>query len=245
MSTDVTFIIVSYNCERYLKQCLTSCIEQLGSDLTFEIVFVDDGSTDNTWSILASEKFKKVQKYKIKNSGIEAASNFAFSHSSGRYFVRVDADDMLNPRFLQHLSKFLNEKADFYYFDYSVIDELGRLKKRMKLPKFNVEEISHRGDFLATGTVFSRNLIETIGGYNTSNKNCGLENYELILAAIQTGFVGFHISENAFFYRRHNNSLSIKQMKKIVTYGEIIAKRYNLEKYATNRYHPYSLEISE
>ena len=76
---DVSIVIITYNYEKYLNECIESCLAQLPSGLNYEILIVDDGSTDGTHKIL-SRTFPEILKiYRIKNSGIERASNFGFS----------------------------------------------------------------------------------------------------------------------------------------------------------------------
>ena len=77
-----------------------------------------------------------------------------------------------------------------------------KLIRRVQLPKFDINEILERGDFMATGTIYHRNLIEKYGGYNTRYKNCGLENYEFILKLISKNIKGCLIPLNLVNYRR-------------------------------------------
>ena len=96
-----------------------------------------------------------------------------------------------------------------------------------------------RGDFLATGTVYPKKMLVSIGLYSEKIKNCGLENYELILKLIDRGFKGKHIKKNLFFYRRHEDNLSVNKLGSIINYGNKLVKYYGLNTYMINQYHPY------
>ena len=114
------------------------------------------------------------------------------------------------------------------------------IKKKIILPKFDKKEILQRGDFLATGTVYNKNLIKKIGFYNDKIKNGGLENYELILKLVDKNYSGTKINKFLFYYRKHFKNLSIIKKKKISNYGNKLFKYMNLGKYSKNKYHPWN-----
>ena len=99
-----SIIIPCYNAERYLEACLGSIYAQTCS--SWEIVAVDDGSTDRTYDILMGNKSKHGERLKIcrqKNSGQLLARINAVSQARGRYILYVDADDMLRSDALECL----------------------------------------------------------------------------------------------------------------------------------------------
>jgi glycosyltransferase involved in cell wall biosynthesis len=240
---DLSIIITTYNYENYLIECIDSCLEQLPSGINYEIVVVDDGSTDGTHEVLSKGFPKILRAYHIKNSGIERASNFGFLKAKGKYLVRVDADDLLKPNFCQAIEKYLSSDFGFYYSNYHVIDADSEVIEKMKLPKFSFQEIASRGDFLATGTIYNASLIKFSKGYSTDNVNSGLENYEFILDLIQRGVKGFHIPETLFCYRRHSMNLSMLKTQQIINNGRDLFLEKQLGEFTTNKYHPYGLEV--
>lgn len=240
---DLSIIITTYNYEKYLNECIDSCLEQLPSGLNYEVVVVDDGSTDGTHEILSKAFPKILRAYRIENSGIEKASNFGFLKSQGKYLVRVDADDLLEPNFCQVIEKHLSSDFGFYYSNYHVIDAQGKITEKIDLPSFSLDEISSRGDFLATGTLYNAELIRSKKGYSTGSVNSGLENYELILDLLESGVKGLHIPEVLFCYRRHEKNLSEIKTQQIIDNGRKMFKAKRLGEFTTNQYHPYGLEV--
>lgn len=110
MQPELSIIIPVYNCEKYIIRCLGSVLRQQDSD-KYEIIVVNDGSTDNTAQKLNqfTPKYKNINVIHQKNAGVSAARNVGISASHGKYITFVDADDMvgLNAKaFDKHLQDF-------------------------------------------------------------------------------------------------------------------------------------------
>lgn len=99
----VSFIIIGYNIEKYLFRCFSSVQDQTLKDI--EIIFVDDGSTDDTYKIV-SQMAKKDIRIKVitqKNSGANAARKNGFNNATGEYVVFVDGDDWVEEKLAERL----------------------------------------------------------------------------------------------------------------------------------------------
>lgn len=94
-NTSVSIIIPMYNVSEYIEQCIQSIINQTHKNI--EVILVDDGSTDNTYSL--AEKYLKqdfrIKLFKTSNKGPAHARNFGITQSSGDYYMFVDSDDFL------------------------------------------------------------------------------------------------------------------------------------------------------
>ena len=232
-----TIIITTYNYEKYIKKSVESALSQDYSQ-EYEVIVVDDFSKDNTLQIL-DDYSSLVRINNNRNLCLEVSANKAIKKAKGKYILRLDADDYLSNNFLSEMSKYLVSEDFFYYSDYTTVSENGTCISLVKLLNFDRKEIESRGDFLATGTVYPRKLLLSVGMYSEKNKNCGLENYQLILKLMQNGCQGIHIRKNLFFYRKHGSSLSSKKFESIMNYGSKLAKYYGLSHYIINQYHPY------
>jgi len=241
---DVSIVITTYNYSDFIENCINSCLKQLNTRLSYEIIVVDDGSTDNTSEILELYSSDSVRVFRIENSGIEKASNFGFSKAIGDYFVRVDADDLLLPNYLSSIEGLLSKEYGFFYPNYQVIDGNDIVLKNVRLPDFDPKEILSRGDFLATGTLIRADVLTQFGPYKCEIVNSGLENYEFIIQLLCNGVRGLHVSEELFSYRRHSKNISEIKRDVIIQNGQLLFDKNNLGPFVTNEFHPYDLKVN-
>lgn len=123
MQPKISIVIPVYNVGQYLCQCLDSIITQTIQD--YEVILVDDGSTDESPSICDkyAEKNKRFTVIHQKNEGSAKARNTGLDKATGEYIAFIDSDDWINEDHLQNLQKRAEEtEADivissYYFFD--------------------------------------------------------------------------------------------------------------------------------
>jgi glycosyltransferase involved in cell wall biosynthesis len=235
-----SIIITNYNYHKFLDKCISSCLNQ-DANILFEVLLIDDGSSSESIKII--KKYINESNFRfflLKNGGIERAANLGVLKAKGKYIVRVDADDLLANNFINRVDNYIirNGNYKFYYSNYHIINNDDKIISNKVLPKFSIKEIIERGDFLATGTVYEKNIISKFGPYDTKKKNCGLENYSLILKLILSKIKGFRINEPLFFFRLHKKSMSKKKKEKIKNYGSQLMMNNGIKLYKTNKNHP-------
>lgn len=98
-----SIVIPAYNAEEYIERCINSILRETFID--YEIIIVDDGSTDQTFKFIESysNKHDSIKAYKKINSGVSAARNFGMKKSIGEYLIFLDSDDWINPGYLSFL----------------------------------------------------------------------------------------------------------------------------------------------
>ena len=109
----ISVIIPVYNVENYIKDCLTSVLNQTFEDI--EVIIINDGSTDKSKDIVEQYVLKdsRIKLFDQNNMGLSAARNNGIEKSSGEYLFFVDSDDMLEENILEELYKIItNYKAD-------------------------------------------------------------------------------------------------------------------------------------
>lgn len=108
----LSIIIPVYNCEEYLSDCLDSCLEQDIPFDEYEIICINDGSTDGSGEILKeySDKNTNIRVFTQQNKGVSAARNIGLDNAKGEYIMFLDGDDLIRTNCLQGLKKTLGEK---------------------------------------------------------------------------------------------------------------------------------------
>ena len=121
-SIAVSVIVIAYNAEKYIKRCMDSLLTQTFRN--FEIVAVNDGSTDNTLKIL--EKYaaqdNRVKIISKPNGGVASARQAGIDAAIGEYTIHADSDDFVEPDMLECMyKKAVEENADMVIADYIAI----------------------------------------------------------------------------------------------------------------------------
>ncbi|QQG44071.1 MAG: glycosyltransferase family 2 protein [Candidatus Roizmanbacteria bacterium] len=123
----ITIIVANYNGTNYIKACLNSVLKS--SYKNFEIIVVDDGSKDNSKSVLKS--FEKEKKIKIfyfkKNKGAACARNFGVKRSKGEYILFIDFDCEIEKKCLAAIIKKLNKDKEIGGIVLKLITDNGKL----------------------------------------------------------------------------------------------------------------------
>lgn len=99
-----SIIIPVYNAENFIKKCVDSALNQ-GNKINYEIILVNDGSTDRSYSLCLEfqEKFSCIKVINQKNQGVSAARNEGVKSAKGEYILFLDSDDWLEPDALENI----------------------------------------------------------------------------------------------------------------------------------------------
>lgn len=127
----ISIIIPVYNVERYLPECLDSLLAQTYQN--FELLCVNDGSSDSSQSILEqyARKDSRVRVFCKKNGGVSSARNFGLEQAKGEYIGFVDSDDFVLPRFLERMQQAMDaEEAKIAVCGFQKVPENSSLIKK-------------------------------------------------------------------------------------------------------------------
>ncbi len=193
----VSVIITSYNYGRYIERALRSCLDQSISKNQFEIIVVNDCSTDNTVAILDNYQNDARIYHLEKNVGLSAARNFGVRKAKGQYVVFLDADDYLHKETIQVQKLFLEENHAFnaVAIDYFLVDDLENHRER----------IDSAEKPIACGIMFRKDLLIEIGLYDEKFK--AREEEDLRIRFLER-FNIYNIPLPLYRYRRHDNNLT-------------------------------------
>ena len=131
MNSTVSVIIPVFNASKTLDRCIKSILEQTYKD--FELILVDDGSTDNSLEICNSySRDTRVHVYHKENEGVSKTRNYAISKVNGYWICFIDSDDYISTDFLENLV--IDNSLDFIIQGYTIINA----DERAKVIKLNV-----------------------------------------------------------------------------------------------------------
>ena len=157
-NTRVSVLVPAFNEEQYLGRCLRSLSNQSLEPELFEVIVVDDGSSDRT-PVIAREFGSSVTLIlNESNRGLPFSLNVAIRASRSPFVVRVDADDYVNQQFLELLLLFLSENVEFdaTACDYILVDDREQVLRRMNCEEFPI----------GCGIMFRRDHLVDIGLYD-------------------------------------------------------------------------------
>lgn len=128
-NVELSIVIPAYNAEKYIKRCIDSIITANIKEDIYEIIAIDDASTDSTFAILneLSQDIPQLKAYHRQKSGPGGVRNLGLNYSKGRYIMFVDIDDHLNTKNFKHFVEVLLPMygQDIIGFDYLKVDEQG------------------------------------------------------------------------------------------------------------------------
>lgn len=134
---DVSIIIPVYNCANYLEHGIALLLPLLESHWLVEVIYVNDGSTDNSASVLAyiAERYPSwISIYSQHNQGAAAARNLGLAKARGEYILFLDADDTLNLNEIANCIKLIkHQKLDFVSYKLARTDENATISGEMEV----------------------------------------------------------------------------------------------------------------
>ena len=246
-SIKISVIIPTYNRAEYICDSIDSVFEQNYNKSSFEVIVIDDGSTDNTKAVI--KKYgNKVRYFSIPHSGKPAvARNFGIKKAKGDLIAFQDSDDVWpKDKFKNQIHIFDDENIVMSYGQALAINSNGLVSDN----KIVDEDVINYGEnfdkllktnAISTLTVIVRkDVLKEIGCFNESNDLRAIEDYELWLRISAKYHNGIKmINKPLAYYRKHDNNISIADkltsqkriinvLKSLLTYNYIDKKYLKL-----------------
>lgn len=213
----VSILMCAWNAERFIRQAIESILNQ--SYKNFELIIVDDGSTDQTKEIVTSFSDSRIKYAYKKHSGLADSRNYARSKSIGDYTVIIDADDIAKPAMLEtEVRVFLEnpEKDIVVYTNFELIDAQGKKGGTIwQYRDYSKHEIipalfcAGKNVVPEPAMMIPRHLSEKTGTYNTQLRDSDNE-FIARLARYTSQFIC--LKEPLYFYRRYDGNMSSGSM---------------------------------
>ena len=174
-----SIIIPTYNRADFILNALNSVFAQTYKN--FEVIVVDDGSTDNTEALLKGMKDPRFIYIKKENKERAAARNAGVRMAQGEYITFLDSDDLLYPDHFETAFHFIgsNNHPEFFHLAYHIKDDKGNLLQKTIPYKGNMNDKIIFGNFLSCIGVFIRRDIALQHPFNEDRGLSGSEDWEL------------------------------------------------------------------
>jgi glycosyltransferase involved in cell wall biosynthesis len=226
----ISVILPVYNGEQYIEDSIRSILGQTHQN--FELIIINDGSTDNSDKIIKGFlKSNKIIYKSRKNKGLVNTLNEGIKLSSGSYIARMDQDDISYPKRLEKQLNFMQKNnIDVCGTSYHVINEQGKIIKTVESHKNNFEIIlsAMMVPFIHPSVMF-RNIFKEKNIFYGNNNKVQAEDYDLWIRLIKMNLVFGNINEILIKYRLINTSMTSVNYIKIYKEVYKICNEFNKE----------------
>ena len=218
----VSLVITAYNAERFIGACIKAALAQTYPN--FEVLVVDDGSTDGTAQICRSIADPRFHYVTWGRLGRPKALNAGIAEAKGEYIAINDADDLSLPHRLQYSMHFIQEHPEMAYLGTGfaetdtfhetipdgVLTEVSRFEKNPPVLPSRVE-LFRRNVFNNSTLLYPKSTWERIGGYDEHLTNS--EDYDFYLRALQCGPVALLSGRTVLWYTNPNGYFKQKSKR--------------------------------
>ena len=225
---DVSVIMPAFNAEKYVAEAASSIFDQTFTN--FELIVVNDGSTDRTLEILnaiADDRLRILSN--DNNMGVVKSLNKGIAEARGRYIARQDADDISLPERLQKQFEYLEKHPEIALLGTGrkTMSGTGIFKKQKTILERPTFKNLLKGNCFSHGSVMIRKkALEEVGNYNELFRSS--QDYELWLR-IAKSFPVANLPEALYILRRHPESVSWKYTHISILY-RLLARELALDK---------------
>lgn len=225
---DVSIIIPCYNQGCFLDEAIES-IEAISTPYSYEVIIVDDGSTDEP----TVEKFAELEAkgYRVqhkRNGGLADARNAGLALASGKFIIPLDADNKLHYNYLCTAIDVLvkNPNIDVVYGDAIFF---GATEKIKKVGRFNVTKLI-KCNYIDACAVIRKSTLDKAGGYDKNMPGMGNEDWDLWVNIFFQKGKFYYLSQPCFYYRVTDQSMKLN----VTQHHFELNKQYILAKYASH-----------
>ena len=237
IGSKISILLPVFNEEQYIEESLKSVIDS--SYKNFEIVVVDDGSTDSTILKIKNFNDPRVIVYSKTNSGLIESLNYGIKKCKNDIIMRMDGDDVLDiNKIRKQIHAFESSKAILLGTDAYLFNQKG-VYGEISLPRTHSEIVNLmlqlKPGIIHGTTMFYKSAIEKVGMYSDNLKHA--EDFDLFLRLSKLGRLS-NVNEKLYGIRKHNSNISHTNAKEQFV-NTLVARKY----YLTNNYKPISKDF--
>lgn len=216
-----------HNCEKYIKETISSALNQTYSN--FELIIIDDGSTDNTANIIKNFNDPRIKYFYQKNSGVSRARNHGIYISQGKLLAFLDADDIWYPHKLESQIKEIRKSPEIGLV-YSWVQYIDVNNNLIGETKYNIDKNFYinllLGNYIDNGSVplIKRECFDKVGKFNNIRTGEDWDMWIRIAREYDFGFVKDYLIQ----YRIHPEGSSKNYKDMETRLFEILEREFNL-----------------
>jgi len=215
----ISVIIPCFNSANYLRETVASVCSQTCQN--FEIILVDDGSTDDTPAVISdlikAKEHRKIRTIHQTNKGSAAARNLGIAFAQGDYILPLDADDLIHAAMLADCAAILDAQPSITLV-YTDRQDFGDSNQHWSAGKFELARLKYFNQ-LSYCALYRRSLWQTVGGYKSNVS--GFDDWDFWLAAAISGATAQYLPEAYLLHRRH----SVSQLWHLLPHYETLYAR--------------------
>jgi GT2 family glycosyltransferase/SAM-dependent methyltransferase len=201
----VSVVITCHNLGEYVDDAVQSVLDQTFHDV--EILLVDDGSDEPaTRAVLDNYRRPRTRVIRTANQGLSLARNCGLQQARGAYVSFLDADDMLQPRFLERTVDLLDDRPDVSFASCWLTafgaEEFEWTPERCDFPWLLAE------DTVCTAALTRSDAARAVGGFDPDPQVAGYQDWAIAISLVAAGFAGEIIREPLFRYRIRPGSMT-------------------------------------
>lgn len=230
----LSIVMPARNVEKYLKPALDSLINQTYTD--WELIFVDDQSTDSTAEIAKSYNDSRIKYFLTDESkGVAHARNFGSSRASSDIIAVADSDDIYYPDRLAKTMKAFDEDENLavFYSNIRIIDHINNTKTIRPFQAYDHEILKNINYIANMAAAYKKKDFEAIGGYDENLRSA--EDYDLWLRFAAAGFKIYGLDEVLVDVNRYSESTSANR-ESLKNYTHIVKEKNGLPKVSDLEY---------
>lgn len=209
----VSIVLPTFNGGKFIALAIESALNQRHSNI--EVLIIDDGSNDDTSTIVASFKDPRIRYIQKDNSGLQKTLNYAIPLLNGEYFARLDADDYIDPDHIKNALEILeNSRCISAVFSlWKVIDgkgdDLPDCGKNYPAISFSHcrKLLPYRNCLVGPSLVIRSEVLKE---FKYANWAAGMEDYHLSLRLVAAGHQFGFTGKPSYIYRRHAESITAR-----------------------------------
>jgi glycosyltransferase involved in cell wall biosynthesis len=208
----ISFLLCVFNDEPFIEETIESILNQ--SYNNFELIIVNDGSTDKTIEIINSFDDDRIQLYSKQNSGLADSLNFGLDKCSGEWIARIDGDDICSLDRIEEQVKHISDEVAVIGSFVDIIDENGdAISQLTSLPLEHSDIVNNilnaNQSLVHPSVLINKKKLEKVGGYDKRYNVA--QDIDIWLRLSKVGNL-LNINKKLLSLRKHENNISSKKL---------------------------------